>query len=135
MKVGVMIPHTFSFPADTNSRFLFMTLFWKFGQQNEYWNSRSESGLPALLFTSHAVFSIWIFLAKKGSWVMISHIGTLKVQWRPALKHLCCFSLAKLCLFATLWTAARQAPLSFTMSQSLLSSVHLLSRVHHFATP
>ena len=78
MKVGVMTPHTFSFPADANPCFLFMTLFWKFGQQNKYWNSRSESGLPALLLTSHAIFSIWVFLANKGSWVMTSHVGTLQ---------------------------------------------------------
>ena len=69
--------HFFS-SADTNPRFLFMTLSWKFGQQNEYWNSRAESGLPALLLTSHAVFSIWMFLVNKGSCVMISHIGTLQ---------------------------------------------------------
>ena len=42
----------------------------------------------------------------------------------PHLEHLHCFvsvhSLSHIQLFATLWTAARQASLSFTISQSLL---------------
>lgn len=79
MKVGVTIPHTSSFPADTNPRFLFMTLFWKFGQQmNIGIQGQRVDAQQALLLTSHAVFSIWIFLANKGSWVMTSHIGTLQ---------------------------------------------------------
>jgi len=47
---------------------------------------------------------------------------------------ICCCSVAKSCLtFATLWTAAGQAPLSFTISQSLLRlmSIELVMLFNH----
>ena len=46
------------------------------------------------------------------------------------LKDICCFFfqlLSHVCLFATPWTAARQASLSFTISQSLLKLMSIES--------
>ena len=49
---------------------------------------------------------------------------TVKVHWRKTHKHIAVFlviqSLSRIQLFATLWTAASQAFLSSTISQSLL---------------
>ena len=42
----------------------------------------------------------------------------------------CCCLVAQSCLFATSWTAARQASLSFTISRSSLKQVHLSRRCH-----
>ena len=57
-------------------------------------------------------------------------------QDRPSIKKLSSHvvqSLSHVWLFATPWTAARQAPLSFTISQSLLTHVHWVGDTYnHF---
>ena len=54
--------------------------------------------------------------------------------WNICSPHCCCFPVAKLCLtLATPWTAAHQASLSFTVSQSLLKliSIELVMPSNH----
>ena len=48
---------------------------------------------------------------RKWCWLVL----TITISCRPV-----CCSVAKLCLFVTLWTVAHQAPLSSTISRSLL---------------
>ena len=47
------------------------------------------------------------------------------------LDNYCCFSVAKLCLFVTSWTAPHQSSLSFTISQNLLMSVKSVLLSNH----
>ena len=71
----------------------------------------------------------------------LSHQGSLGVlslpqicSSRPSLTTLCCYSVAKMCgLFATPWTAAHHASLSFTISPSLLKpmSIELVMPTNH----
>ena len=62
-------------------------------------------------------------LVRQGTWVWSQaawSFGILPAAplWQSA--HWCCWSLSRVQLFATPWTAARHASLSFTISQSLL---------------
>ena len=52
----------------------------------------------------------------------------------PRILYGCCCSFAKLCLTVTPWIAARQASLSFTVSQSLLKLVSTESVVSSSVT-
>ena len=65
---------------------------------------------------------------------MVISLKQYPASWLQVQKRQCCCSIAKLVrLFATPWTPARQASLSFTVSQSLLKlmSVELVMPSNH----
>jgi len=65
------------------------------------------------------------------NWVILNRSLNLSALWFP--HSFCCCSVAKSCPFATPWTAACQASLSFTISQSLfkLMSIELMMPSNH----
>ena len=60
------------------------------------------------------------------------------MKFGSSLSACCCCSVAKSCLFVTSWTAACQAPLSSTISESLLKLISIesvMSSNHHILCP
>ena len=70
-------------------------------------------------FWYFSIFSQHVLTLEQTKWSIIFNNTTRKGSWRPAVKPDIC-SVTKSCLFETPWTAAHQASLSFTVSQSLL---------------
>ena len=76
-------------------------------------------------------YGILVLLGQAFQWLGIPGISSLQFsrsgnKWDSDLGGCCC-SVTKLCLTLNPWTAARQATLSFTISQSLLKFMSIES--------
>ena len=104
------------------------------------WNKNSafeESKLVWAVFLSTFVYHHVILpsLTQDNGWAIPSRFFPRKT--RPFLGGWgqCCCSVAKSCLFVTPWTAASQAPLSFTINWSLLKFMSIESVSDAFQPP
>ena len=91
------------------------------------WNLTSSN-----LFYCHSMFVTKLFVWETVVWNYIWELSWkdhnyYRSRWKAKLFVVAVQSLSPVWLFATLWTASRQASLSFTTSQSLLKLMSLES--------